>query len=344
MKSEAHEEYMRRCLQLALNGEPTVSPNPMVGSVIVKEGRIIGEGWHYRSGRPHAEVNAIRSVKNTEDLKQSTLYVSLEPCTTHGTTPPCTDLILKMKIPRVVIGCRDRNSAINGKGVRKLQDKGVEVTEGVLKEEAQYLNRKFFSFHEKKRPYILLKWAQSLDGFIDKTRNEGQVGVHWITKQETRIFVHRQRSHYDAILVGAQTVINDNPLLGIEEVAAPDPQRLIIDPKLKTPEDARVYRDDNYRIYSYRKSDRNRVRSLNRNQGLLEGLLRDRYVSGVQSIMVEGGAKTIQSFIDADLWDEAMVLVGHSSFGEGLRAPALARRADEVTELGDDTILTYLRG
>lgn len=339
-----HEKYMRRCLQLALNGEPTVSPNPMVGSVVVHQDRIIGEGWHYRAGKPHAEVNALEAVRQPELLRESTLYISLEPCSHHGTTPPCTDKIIKMGIPRVVIATRDSNSAVKGKGVKKLQEKGVDVIEGVLEEEAQYLNRKFFSFHQHKRPYVLLKWAQSMDGFMDKSRNEGQVGVQWITRPETRIFVHRQRSHYDAILVGADTVINDNPLLGIEEVAAADPQRIVIDPRLRTPESARVYRDDNYRLYTRKKTDRKQTRALPREKNVLREILRDRYVSGTQSIMVEGGAHTLKTFIDAGLWDEAMVLVGHASFGHGLPAPRLPQPADEVTELANDTILTYYRG
>lgn len=332
---------MRRCIQLALNGEPTVSPNPMVGSVVVHQGKIIGEGWHYRAGQPHAEVNAIKAVKNPELLKEATLYVSLEPCAHHGKTPPCTDLIIRSQIPRVVIGCRDKNSAVNGKGIQKLRAQNIEVEEGIMEEEALYLNRKFLHFHHHKRPFITLKWAQTIDGYFDRERSTGEKGINWITAPETRVFTHRLRSLNNAILVGRRTVEVDNPSLGINEIAAPDPQRIILDPQLKTDPKAQVFRDSNYRLYSLRKSDRPHTKHIEKEKKFLEEVLRDRYVSGIQSILVEGGARTLQRFIDLKLWDEALILVGHRTFGGGLPAPRIEHEAEEIASMGRDKVLRF---
>lgn len=334
---------MRRCLELARKGDGQVSPNPMVGAVLVHQGKIIGEGWHRKAGEAHAEVNAIQAVKNPEQLADSTLYVSLEPCVHHGKTPPCADLILEKKIPRVVIATRDQNPTVSGKGVAKLKKNGLSLLEGVLEEEAQELNRRFFTFHRAKRPYILLKWAQSLDGFIDIERHKDQKGVFWITAPETRQYVHQLRKIYDCILVGQRTVVNDDPSLGLEEVAGKDPLRLILDPNQNIAPSARVFRDANYRYYHYGKSKLAQSVALDPDKEVLKQILENRYVLGSQSIMVEGGAHTLQSFIEAGLWDEAQVFVGERTLGQGLAAPQLGRRAEQIESLGPDRLLHYRR-
>lgn len=332
---------MQRCLELARQGEGQVSPNPMVGAVVVHEGKIIGEGWHRKAGQAHAEVNAIADVGEQEKLSDSTLYVSLEPCVHHGKTPPCVDLILEKKIPRVVIASRDENPTVSGKGVAKLKAEGVSLLEGVLEEEAKELNKRFFTFHRAKRPYILLKWAQTLDGYIDIDRSRGEKGQHWITGPETRRYVHQLRKIYDCILVGQRTVVNDNPSLGLEEVAGEDPLRLILDPNQNISPQARVFRDDHYRYYHYGQSDLKNAVAIDPDKDALKQILEDRYVLGSQSILVEGGAHTINSFIKAGLWDEAIVLVGEQTLGSGLPGPQLHQPADRIEQLGNDRILYY---
>lgn len=333
---------MQRCLQLAKNGITTASPNPMVGSVIVHQEEIIGEGWHRKAGEAHAEVNAINSVSDVEKLKEATLYVNLEPCSHHGRTPPCADLIIEKKIPRVVIACRDKNSVVNGRGIDRLRQNGIDVVEGVMEKEALWLNKRFFTFHEKKRPYVLLKWAQTSDGYLDKQRTAKEKGVNWITQPETRTFVHKERSKCDAILVGSQTVLNDNPALTLQEVYGDSPIRFVLDPKLETPESARIYQDDNFRIFTLKKTQRKNAVQLKTSGSFLEQVLRNSYVLGNLSIMVEGGRYTIQSFIDENLWDEALVLQGDTTFGQGLKAPVINKPAINQQRLGKDQILSYL--
>lgn len=334
---------MQRCLQLAQLGKTTVSPNPMVGCVVVHQNKIIGEGWHYQAGQAHAEVNAINAVKNPALLKESTLYVSLEPCAHFGKTPPCAHLIVEEEIPHVVVACRDAHSKVNGQGIAHLQEHGVAVTEGVLEKEAQALNKKFFTFHGQQRPSILLKWAQSLDGFIDKERLANEQGINWITQPITRTYVHQLRAEYDGILIGAQTALNDNPSLKITEVKAKKITRLLIDPNLRIPETANVFNDDNYLIFSKKASSRKSVITLPGKDFSLENILDYCHKQGLQSILVEGGAHTLQKFIDASLWDEAVVLVGQSTLGKGLPAPILNQMAIEKSSLAGDVILKYQR-
>ncbi len=223
---------MRRCLQLAKMGEGNVAPNPMVGAVIVCNHKIIGEGYHQEFGGPHAEVNAINSVKDKSLLAKSTIYVSLEPCAHHGKTPPCSDLIVEHKIPKVVIGSQDTFSKVNGKGIKKLEANGCQVTCGVLEKECRKLNKRFFTFHEKKRPFVILKWAQTKDGFLDKKRNEGEKGIHWITAPETRSLVHLWRSKEMGVLVGRQTAAVDDPKLNVRDVTGKNPVRIILDSQI----------------------------------------------------------------------------------------------------------------
>ena len=261
------EKYMRRCIQLARNGQQNAKPNPMVGAVIVHNDRIIGEGYHVRCGQAHAEVNAFASVKAEDEalLPEATVYVSLEPCSHYGKTPPCADLIIKKGVKRVVVGCIDEFAEVQGRGIRKLQEAGIEVEVGVLEEECKALNHRFFTFHREKRPYIILKWAQTANGFIDDHHQPAQ-----ISNDFTKMLSHKLRAEEDAILVGRVTDERDHPQLNVREWSGPDPKRLVID----------------------------HAHPLN-----LESL----HAHNIQSLIVEGGTKTLQSFLIQGLWDEIRV-------------------------------------
>ncbi len=338
-----HKFYMERCLQLAENGTATTSPNPMVGCVITHEGVIIGEGWHRKTGEPHAEVNAINSVSDKELLKNSTLYVNLEPCSHYGKTPPCAHLIVEKQIPRVVIACRDSSAKVNGKGVEVLRSAGIEVIEGVLQKEAELLNRRFFTFHRQKRPYIILKWAQTLDGYIDKKRQNTEKGVNWITDPYTKALVHQWRAREDAILVGTQTVLNDNPALTVREIKGKDPIRLIIDRDLKIPNTANIFKDNNVMVFHHQKhpSPSKNFTPLDFQKELIPQILAFCHSKNIQSVFVEGGAATIGHFIRLNLWDEARVLMGNLTFGNGLKAPEIRQDAHSVESFGKDLLLSY---
>jgi len=334
---EEQEKYMQRCLQLAQLGASSASPNPMVGSVILHQGKIIGEGWHYQAGKAHAEVNAIASVKDKDLLKEATLYVNLEPCSHQGRTPPCSNLIIERQIPKVVIGCRDKNSLVNGKGVAKLRAAGIEVIEDVLAAEAEFLNRRFFTFHAKQRPYILLKWAQSSDGFMDIHRAASQKGIRWISNPESRPFVHRERAQVDGILVGANTVINDNPHLGISEFPSQKKLlRIIIDPQGRVNPQAQVFRDEHF-LYFSEKERAIKTQIIKAEKPLLS-ILKVLHQNDIQSIMVEGGADTLKRFIAAKLWDEALIITGNSHLKEGLEAPIIKGSVAENYYLKQDHI------
>ncbi len=306
--------YMRRCIQLARCGEACAAPNPMVGAVVVCNGRIIGEGYHRRCGGPHAEVNAIGSVRDHALLCRSTIYVNLEPCAHYGKTPPCADLIIRSGIPRVVVGCTDSFAKVDGLGIRKLRDAGCEVRVGVLEEECRTLNKRFFTFHEKRRPWITLKWAQSKDGFIDRERSAGEAPAQ-LSCELTQTLVHRLRARRQAILVGTGTALMDNPSLTTRLWNGPSPLRLTIDRKHKLP--ASLHLADgapNTVIYSC--------------ETLCE-ILADLHKRGVQSLLVEGGAKLLQSFINEGLWDEARIET----------APVLLRKGTESPVLRDEELM-----
>lgn len=305
-------KYMRRCIQLARCGEAGAPPNPMVGAVIVCDGRIIGEGYHCRCGGPHAEVNAINSVKDKHLLSRSTIYVSLEPCAHFGKTPPCADLIIRSGIPRVVVGCRDSFAKVNGLGIKKLQEAGCEVVVGVLEEECLELNRRFFTFHQHHRPWITLKWAQSTDGFIG-LKNE-ELGIKncsavRFSNALTQTLVHRLRARSQAILVGTNTAIADNPTLTTRYWLGPNPLRLTIDRHGCLPATLHLL-DGSTPTVVYR-------------QESIGEILADLYSRGIQSLLVEGGAKLLQSFIDEGLWDEACIETAPFSLGKGVAAPLL---------------------
>lgn len=321
---------MARCIQLAKNGLGTTYPNPMVGSVIVHNNKIIGEGWHFEVGKPHAEVYAIASVKNKELLKEATIYVSLEPCSHFGKTPPCADLIIKYGIKNVVIGSKDPNPKVAGRGIQKLIDAGCNVEEGILQEAGNELNKHFFSFHKEKRPYIILKWAETLDGFIAplKTDRSSKKKPVWITNTYSRQFAHKLRAQEQAILVGSQTVLDDNPSLTTRNWKGTNPVRVVIDRTLKIPKTASVFDGVVKTIVLTELEASNNDQIIFETVNFLENLPEQMcdviYRHGLQSVIVEGGARTLQTFINANLWDEAYKFKGENSFGSGIKAPKLS--------------------
>ena len=338
-----HEDYIARCIELAKNGFGTTYPNPMVGSVIVYNGEIIGEGWHQKAGEPHAEVNAIRSVKDPSLLDKATIYVSLEPCSHFGKTPPCCDLIIKNKIPNVVIGTVDSNIKVAGNGIKRLQESGANVLVGVLEKECYELNQRFFTFHEKKRPYIILKWAETQDGFIAPLQKEEQKPV-WITNLNSRQLVHKWRTEEQAILVGTQTVIDDNPQLNTRDWEGNNPVRVVIDQNHRIPKTAHVF-DDQIKtiVFSNKKSTpslKNTILEvIDFQQNIAQQIVDKLFQNQIQSVIIEGGAQTLQTFIDANLWDEARVFIGNCTFDKGVKAPILNTSPFKKEKIGTDELL-----
>lgn len=350
-----HKMYMARCFELALNGQGNVAPNPMVGALIVHNNLIIGEGYHVKYGDSHAEINAINSVKDKSLLKQSTLYLSLEPCSHFGKTPPCVDTIIAMGIPRVVVATIDVNPKVMGRGVEYLRKAGVEVVVGVMENEARDLNRRFFTFQTKKRPYIILKWAQTIDGFIDSVRGPlDPLAPVWITNELSRSLVHRWRSEEQAILIGTKTVEKDNPKLNVRDWTGRTPTRVIIDRKLRLPIEAHVFDGciptllfiGNNATASVRKAQfaaisNLEIISIDFARGMEFQLLKELYDRNINSVMIEGGAIIINSFVQKNLWDEARVFVGNKFFYDGVKAPVFARDLYSYDELGDSKLFTY---
>jgi diaminohydroxyphosphoribosylaminopyrimidine deaminase/5-amino-6-(5-phosphoribosylamino)uracil reductase len=340
-----HEKYIKRCIELAQNGLGTTYPNPMVGSVIVYENQIIGEGWHKKAGEPHAEVNAVRSVKDKSLLKKATIYVSLEPCSHFGKTPPCCDLIIANQIPNVVVGTVDPNEKVAGKGILKLIEAGANVTVGVLEDECNELNKRFFTFHQKKRPYIILKWAESQDGFLapEKTISQDRKPI-WITNTYSRQLVHKWRTEEQAILVGTQTAIDDNPKLNARDWSGNNPVRVVIDRENKIDQNSFIF-DDTVKTIIF--SNENKKISTTNTQfevidfskNIIPEILDVLYKNQIQSIIIEGGRQTLQSFIDENVWDEARIFVGKPSFGNGTKAPIISRKNNsKITILSDELI------
>ena len=342
---KVQEKYIKRCIELAKNGLGTTYPNPLVGCVIVFENTIIGEGWHKKSGEAHAEVIAIESVQNKELLSSSTLYVSLEPCSHFGKTPPCADLILKYKIPNVVIGTIDPNSKVAGKGIQKLKDSGVNVTLGILEKEGNELNKRFFTFHRKSRPYIILKWAESADGFISPINKSEQKPV-WISNEYSRQLVHKWRSEEQAILVGTQTIIDDNPSLTVRDWVGINPIRLVIDKENTIDSSYNIFDNQAKTIVFSNKevtsnSDTIQYIKVDFDKNYTQAIVDKLFENNIQSIIIEGGRKTIQSFIDAHLWDEARVFIGGINLNEGTKAPKINNTIYSKSYLKKDTLLTY---
>ena len=341
----AHELYMQRCIDLAQKGIGNVAPNPMVGAVLVHESRIIGEGWHQQFGGPHAEVNCINSVAEADRnlISQSTLYVSLEPCNHYGKTPPCTELIIQSQIKKVVIACTDPFDKVNGTGIKKLIDNGVDVITGVLEREAIRLNKRFFIFHQQQRPYVILKWAQSFDDFISLTKGKPVK----ISNEITDKLVHKWRSEEAAIIVGTNTVINDNPSLTTRNWTGRNPLRIFIDKRLSI--DAKYNILDNnsdtliLNLVKNEKVGVNEFILIHDETKLIEELLQLLYKKGIQSLIVEGGTRLLQSFIDNNFWDETRVIKNTELLlQEGIPSPVLKNNVRFNQEwVGDDVINYY---
>ena len=339
-----HENYINRCIELAKNGLGTTYPNPMVGSVIVYNNEIIGEGWHRKSGEPHAEVNAINSVKNKSLLAKATIYVSLEPCSHFGKTPPCCDLIIKHKIPDVVVGTIDPNSIVAGTGIKRLQENGINVTVGILEKECNELNKRFFTFHNKKRPYIILKWAESQDGFIAPLTKDKKEPV-WISNEFSRQLVHKWRSEEQAILVGTNTVLDDNPKLDVRDWTGKNPIRIVLD------KNGRISKNHHIKDGQIKTIVITEQENLTSSENCIyENAIFDiqltktiadiSYKYGIQSIIIEGGRQTLQTFIDDNLWDEAKVFIGNIYLKSGITAPILNRNF-QIKNIKKDQLKLY---
>ena len=332
--------YMQRALQLARCGEGRVSPNPMVGAVIVCDGKIIGEGYHRKCGEAHAEVNAVASVVDKSLLCRSTMYVTLEPCSHYGKTPPCCNLIKECKIPRVVIGIKDPFPEVAGRGISILKAAGVDVTVGVLEEECRYINRKFITAHTCQRPYVLLKWCESSEGYIAAIEN-GEATPVKLSSSVSSIYVHQQRAIYDAIMVGTTTVLTDNPSLTVRGWSGKNPLRVVIDKGATLSLDKKIFNTEAPTIVfthlTSSVSDERYVK-IDFSKDIIPQILRELYLRKVTSLMVEGGTKTLQSFIDAGVWDEIRREVSTVSIKEGVVAPKISFAQAEVSECGGSKI------
>ena len=352
---------MNKCLDLAKQGIGKVSPNPMVGSVIVHNNKIIGEGYHEFYGEAHAEVNAVKSVKDKSLLKESTLYVNLEPCAHFGKTPPCANLIVEHQIPRVVIGCVDTFSEVAGKGIEKLINNGIDVKVGVLEKEALALNKRFFTFHNKKRPYIILKWAQTQDGFIDVFREscslsgaemkspfdsaQGDSLDNWITTPSSKKRVHQWRAEESAIMVGTNTALNDNPSLTVREVEGQNPTRIVLDMDLRLPTGLNLF-DKSVPTIVFNTIKNESSNNLDfikiEHENIIPQLIKELHSRNLQSIIIEGGAQLLNSFIDQNLWDESRVFTGIKEFKKGLKAPELKREPQQTETIDTDSLNIYI--
>ncbi|MBL7473686.1 bifunctional diaminohydroxyphosphoribosylaminopyrimidine deaminase/5-amino-6-(5-phosphoribosylamino)uracil reductase RibD [Robertkochia sediminum] len=344
-----HEFYINRCLELAKNGLGNTYPNPSVGCVIVHKDKIIGEGYTSAAGGPHAEVNAINAVANKELLRSSTIYVTLEPCSHYGKTPPCANLIADMGIPKAVIGATDSNKAVSGKGIQKLEDSGCEVITGVLEEACRASNKRFFCFHEKKRPYIILKWAESQDGFIAPDP-EQRSSLHpepvWLSGKASRQLVHKWRSEEQAILVGTTTVLADNPSLTTRDWFGAHALRVFIDKHGKVPQKSHLLDGstptlvftENEAHYNNSNTNQLEVCILNKELPYEQQLIKALYARNIQSMIIEGGATTLKGFIESGLWDEARIFKSPVSLDHGITAPDINGRKRVVSQIGSDTL------
>lgn len=330
-----HEIYIKRCLQIAKNGLGTTRPNPMVGAVIVYNDHIIGEGFTSEYGCNHAEVNAINSVKDKTLLSKSTIYVTLEPCSHYGKTPPCSDLIISHHIPNVVIGCVDDNPEVAGKGIAKLKASGCNVTVGVLENECKIHHKRFFTFHNKKRPYIILKWAETADGFIAPIQKDEKKPV-WITNTYSRQLVHKWRAEEQAILVGTNTVIEDNPSLTVRDWSGENPIRVVLDKTSKLSSDYNIFNED-------AKTIRLTNKIIDFDKPIATQIAKLLHQQNINSVIIEGGATTLQTFIDEHLWDEARVFIGNPSFKTGIKAPELIGNLISESQIKNDLLKIYAK-
>ncbi|MEE4285727.1 MAG: bifunctional diaminohydroxyphosphoribosylaminopyrimidine deaminase/5-amino-6-(5-phosphoribosylamino)uracil reductase RibD [Mariniphaga sp.] len=338
---EVNEKYMKRCIELARLGAGSVAPNPMVGCVLVCQGKIIGEGFHQKYGGAHAEVNAINAVSQPELLKQSTLYVSLEPCAHHGLTPPCSDLIVEKQIPKVVIGTIDPFSEVAGKGVEKLRKAGIEAEVGILEKDCRELNKRFFTFHEKKRPYVILKWAQTLDGFIDTYRKPEDFGKPtWITGDLALRLVHKIRSEEGAILVGTNTAEKDNPSLTVRHWTGKNPVRAVLDKNLRLSPSLHLFDGASktlvFNAGKNESSEKIEWIKIDFKQEIVPQILHTFYHRKINSVIVEGGKQMLDSFIRQNLWDEAHIFIGNKFFHNGVSAPEIQGKVLNCEILDND--------
>ncbi|NQY05786.1 MAG: bifunctional diaminohydroxyphosphoribosylaminopyrimidine deaminase/5-amino-6-(5-phosphoribosylamino)uracil reductase RibD [Flavobacteriaceae bacterium] len=339
-----HKKYIKRCIQLAKNGLGLTYPNPLVGSVIVHNNKIIGEGWHRKAGEEHAEVHAVQSVKETSLLKEATIYVSLEPCSHFGKTPPCADLIIKSGIPKVVIGCVDTFSEVAGKGIDRLRNHGCDVILGILEDECIELNKRFFTFHNEKRPYTILKWAETSDGFIAPENNSK---ITWISNAYSKQLSHKLRATETAILIGTNTAIIDNSQLNTRDWKGNQPLRVIVDRTGKIPEHHHIFDGSQPTLIlsevpqEYTKNNI-AIESIDFNDFINE-INRVLFDRGIQSLIIEGGAKTLQSFIDKNAWDEAFVFKGSSELKSGVKAPSFSKKEFSTQLIANDTLNRYKR-
>ncbi len=358
-----HEIFLMRCLQLASNGEGNTYPNPLVGSVIVHKEKIIGEGFHWKAGEPHAEVNAINSVKDKSLLSKSTLYVNLEPCAHFGKTPPCSLLIINHKIPKVIIGCIDSYSEVSGKGIEMMRSAGIDVVTGVLEKESRFINRRFFTFHEKKRPYVILKWAETTDGFIDVERfdnNESAIqspslreGLGegfspqptWITNEWARRAVHKQRGIEQAVLVGTNTALMDNPSLTLRDWDGNPPTRIVIDRQLKLPKKLNLFvgKAKTIVLNEINEGQKENITHLkiSLQDDAAQNILTAIFNQQLQSVIIEGGRTTLDLFLKSGLWDEAHVYIGNKLFKAGVKAPETRGDLYYKKEFGDSKLFVY---
>ena len=340
-----HEHYIKRCLEISKLGIGTTRPNPSVGAVLVVDDRIIGEGFTSPYGGNHAEVNAISAVKDQTLLAIATMYVTLEPCSHFGKTPPCADLIIKSEIKKVVIGCIDSNVLVAGKGIERLQNAGCEVIVGVLEKECKAHHKRFFTFQTKKRPFIILKWAQTLDAFVAPKNRAIQAPV-WITNEASRQLVHKWRCEEQAILVGTTTVLDDNPRLDVRYWKGEDPVRIVIDKELKIPTNLKVYDGSVKTIFINESSTSVKgaifFEKINFSKPIAIQICEVLFKHNIQSLIVEGGTKTIQTFIDENLWDEARVFSGEVHFNDGVNAPKFDVIPTNKENIKGDILKTYL--
>jgi len=343
-----HEKYIKRCIELAKNGLGATYPNPMVGSVLVLNNAIIGEGWHKKAGEAHAEVMAINMVKDKSLLHQATIYVSLEPCSHFGKTPPCANLIVESGIKNVVIGIVDCNSKVSGKGIRHLKNNGCNVIVSVLEKECYQLNKRFFTFHNKQRPFIFLKWAETKDGFIDILRDSTSKNTpNWISNEYSQQIVHKMRAEEQAILVGTNTALNDNPSLNVRSWNGNNPIRIVLDRSLKIPQHYNLLNNEiktivfsEVKFISDSKSNIIFER-IDFNKNVPKQICEVLHRYEIQSLIIEGGRQTLQSFVNANLWDEAFVFTGETEFKKGLKAPKIEKVPIKTKKVSTDTLHIY---
>ncbi len=343
------EKYMQRCLDLALNGKGNTYPNPLVGSVIVYKNKIIGEGYHTKAGKNHAEINAIKNVRNKNLLKKSTLYVNLEPCSHFGKTPPCSKKIAESGIHRVVIGTIDSTDKVSGKGIKIMKQAGIKVKVGVLEQKSREINKRFFVFNEKKRPYLILKWAETIDGYIDIIRKENITNrPTWISGKIERALVHKWRTTEQAIMIGTNTAKMDNPYLSARNWSGQNPIRIVIDKNLQLVKNLNLFNNQTKTLVFNYKSEKPHSENiylikLSSKKDILEQIFSYLYKLDIQSVIIEGGRFLLQSLIDKGLWDECRIFKGNAFFYDGIKAPVLKNYQFIKTQKFNKSQLYFLK-